>query len=962
MQTVLNQLRFLIIFSVISGFSIAQDDFSDDAVDGETVNLTGNVIDSKTGDAIAGANIVVEGTDLGAASDESGAYSIEDVTIGSSVTVTVVGYENVTKFADSSSLNFELTSKVIEMLELEVLASRADENTAVAYSNVSKEDLNLRLGSRDIPLALNTVPSVYATNQGGGAGDARINVRGFNQRNVAIMINGVPVNDMENGWVYWSNWDGLADATSSIQMQKGLSAVNLATPSIGGSMNIITDPTSQNKRGLFKQEIGAFGFLKSTLSYHSGLIMDGKLALSGTVVRKVGEGYRAGTWTDAWAYYFGASYNLNPSHRFEFYALGAPQRHGQSLYRQNIATYDTDFAKSLDDYNQDALVENGGKFSDAGIDFNQNVSDISDASQTILDNGSGQHWQMYSIRDGVDRHESGNLSERENFFHKPQVAINHYWTINNTTRLSSSLYWSGGMGGGTGTYGSIDRSPAVEGNNWWASSPWTWNWDKTIAYNDTSSSGSKGVLRNSNNRQSTIGVLSKINYDVNDNLKTQFGIDARSARIYHVKTIRDLLGGDYFINTDSDFDADNQQKGLGDPVDYNYTNTVGWLGFFGQAKYSSGPLTAYGMAGLTSVKYTHWNHFMRASDYNFSYVEEKDGSDASWVEAPGDDMGGNPGELYIEADPISTSQVKGGVLYDLGDALSFFEAIPYFGKLSNNTSAWFNFGLVDKAPIFDQVITDDTAQLSTNPTNEKFTAFEFGVNGNSNDGLMAIKTNFYYTLWSDRIATRTIQNLDGDDDIIFLTGIDQLHTGVEAELAMQVHPLVRVDLGVGLGNWRYVDDAKGRYKNYDGEEEEIEYTYYLKDLNVGDMPQTTLSVGFTVNPIDRATINFNYRYYSRNVSDWSPTSRTDENDTRSTWVAPSYGVLDIHGSYDIPYDVAGASPTFYLHIFNALDEVYIQDATDNSRYNAWGSNHYASDAEVFFGLPFRFNTGLSINF
>ena len=77
------------------------------------------------------------------------------------------------------------------------------------------------------------------------------------------MLNGVPVNDMENGWVYWSNWDGLADATSSIQMQKGLSAQNLATPSIGGSMNIITDPSGQKRRGLFKQEVGAFGFFKN---------------------------------------------------------------------------------------------------------------------------------------------------------------------------------------------------------------------------------------------------------------------------------------------------------------------------------------------------------------------------------------------------------------------------------------------------------------------------------------------------------------------------------------------------------------------------------------------------------------------------------------------------------------------------------------------------------------------------
>ena len=79
------------------------------------------------------------------------------------------------------------------------------------------------------------------------------------------MINGIPVNDMENGWVFWSNWDGVADATTSIQLQKGLSAQNLATPSIGGSMNIITDAAAQQRGGSFKQEVGAWGFLKSTL-------------------------------------------------------------------------------------------------------------------------------------------------------------------------------------------------------------------------------------------------------------------------------------------------------------------------------------------------------------------------------------------------------------------------------------------------------------------------------------------------------------------------------------------------------------------------------------------------------------------------------------------------------------------------------------------------------------------------
>ena len=57
--------------------------------------------------------------------------------------------------------------------------------------------------------------------------------------------------------------------------------------------------------------------------------------------------------------------------------------------------------------------------------------------------------------------------------------------------------------------------------------------------------------------------------------------------------------------------------------------------------------------------------------------------------------------------------------------------------------------------------------MSTNPKNEKFTAFEFGINSRSNDGTMAAKFNVYSTTWSDRIATRTVENVDGDEDIIY---------------------------------------------------------------------------------------------------------------------------------------------------------------------------------------------------
>ena len=976
-------LTFLFSLTLLS----AQDDFQD-ASESQVFNLVGSVMDG-SGSPLAGANVVVDDTENGAATDEDGKFVIEGVEAGASVTASMIGYEDQTLFADSEELNFSLTTITIQMSDIEVLASRAGENTPVAYTNISKEELNLRLGSRDIPLALDMVPSVYSTGQGGGAGDARINVRGFNQRNVAIMLNGVPVNDMENGWVYWSNWDGVADATSSIQMQKGLSAQNLATPSIGGSMNIITDPAAQERRGLFKQEVGAWGFLKTTASFHSGLMMNDRLALSGTIVRKVGDGYYQGTWTDAWAYYFGASFAMNDKHRFEFYALGAPQRHGQNRYKQNIASYDSEFAKSLDSYNEEALAENGGEFMEASRDFNQNVGFISEASQAILDAGSGQYFKMYSTFDGVKRHESDNLSERENFFHKPQVQLNHYFNINEQMSLFTSAYWSGGKGGGTGHYGDIARFDAEGVSDlraekhkfYYGPSPWVWDYDGTIAANassasdvviwqgDTVSRGDQesiGILRNSNNRQSTIGAISKLNYDVNNNLKAQVGLDWRTAQIYHVKTIRDLLGGQYYVNTDSDFDAPNQQKGLGDPIDYNFTNTVDWLGLFGQVEYTAGAITAYGMGGMTTVKYTYHDHFKAAANYDYSYAQEKDGSDLDWVAANGkDETGGNPGELYIEADPISTMQVKGGLMYDLGDAFSFFNVIPVFGKVYDNADLWFNFGLIDKAPVFDQVIQDWTGTMATDPANEKFTAFELGLNLSSNDGTMASKINFYSTQWDDRIQTKSVQDQgDSTDDIIvYLSGISQAHSGVELELAAQLNSMFRLDVGLGLGNWRFTDDASGTYR--DGSDE-VTYSYALKDLPVGDMPQTNLLLGLTVKPVEGATVQILHKTYMSHYSDWGLSSREygdgDTPNRANPWQAPDYSVMDIHASYDLPFEFRGANPALTLHVFNALGADYIQDAVDNSRYNGWDSSSSAEDAEVFFGLPTSFNLGLRVNF
>jgi len=909
-------------------------------------SVSGTVAD-ESGSPLAGANVVVEGTDLGAASLEDGTYSISIGEGSYTVTASVIGYQSSTASVDVSgdvTLDFSLAVSAVEMSALEVLASRAGEKTPVAHTTVVKEELEFRLGSQDLPMSLNLTPSVYATQQGGGAGDARINVRGFNQRNVAVMINGVPQNDMENGWVYWSNWDGVADASHSIQIQRGLSAVNLATPSIGGTMNIITDPATHEKGGKFKQESGAGGFLKTTLNYNSGLIGD-KLALSGAIVRKTGDGVIDKTWTDAWAYYFGASYALDSKNRFELYAIGAPQRHGQNLYKQNLGAYDADFAESVDGYDTEALgTEDGeGQFVDVGRFFNQNWSPISS------DYTGKQYWYMYGAKT-VDRHDPNFLNERENYFHKPLVNLNHYLTINDKTRLSSVLYWSGGSGGGTGTYGKIPTLDA-DGNLgdedykfYYGRGPWTRDWNTLVDYNsgdaDTvwvdksalarthgeGNNQSVGILRNSINRQSTIGLISKLNYDLSDALKLQFGLDWRTAGIEHAREVRDLLGGDYYVDFADDNSPDGKRVELGDIIAYHNETTVDWLGGFVQGAYASGPLSAYGMGGVSQIAYTYQDHFTVADE-------------------------------VIEADAIITTQFKGGAMYDITDGISVFG----------------NFGIVEKPPIMDNVIYFD-GTVASDPANEKFVSSEAGVSYSS--GFGAVKVSAYNTDWKDRNLTKSVtsgQGSSGDTDVIFLTGINQKHQGVEVEASTEVFDILRLDAIVSVGKWKFDGDADGNYQedefNEDGQvigQTTTPYSYALDGLFVGDMPQTSFALVGTVTPVKGLKLQAVYNQYDDNYSDWSPDAREYDGsdadaDREQVWQAPGYSKVDLHASYALP--ISGYDVSLFGHVFNATDAVFVQDAVDHSQYNSYGDKtHAAHNAEVFLGTPRYFNVGIAVSF
>ena len=210
-------------------------------------------------------------------------------------------------FAQESSTD----SKTILDVNLEevVVSSRVidvakERETPIAVSTISGQDVLLKTGNLEFPEVMNKTPGVYATKQGGGYGDSRISLRGFDQRNTSFLINGQPVNDMENGWVYWSNWQGLTDVASGIQIQRGLGASKLAVPSVGGTVSIFTKSAEKAEGGSYTTVVGNDGYFKNTVAYNTGLSENG-WSSSFLLSKWQGDGYIYNTSGEGWTY-FGA--------------------------------------------------------------------------------------------------------------------------------------------------------------------------------------------------------------------------------------------------------------------------------------------------------------------------------------------------------------------------------------------------------------------------------------------------------------------------------------------------------------------------------------------------------------------------------------------------------------------------------------------------------------------------------
>ena len=253
--------------------------------------VTGKIVD-ETGAPLIGASVTVPGTSQGVSTDVDGNFTLK--TDAKEIEISYVGYVPTKKPVTGPNARLgiiQMEPDAVALQDVIVMQSVAvQRKTPVAVSTVNAEEISYKLGGQEFPEILKSTPGVYVTKDGGGFGDSKINMRGFQAANVAVMVNGVPVNDMEWGGVYWSNWAGLSDVTRSMQTQRGLGASKISSPSVGGSVNIVTNGIEAKQGGTFSFGVGNDGLYSLSFSLSTGLTKSG-WALSVLGAKRWGDGY-----------------------------------------------------------------------------------------------------------------------------------------------------------------------------------------------------------------------------------------------------------------------------------------------------------------------------------------------------------------------------------------------------------------------------------------------------------------------------------------------------------------------------------------------------------------------------------------------------------------------------------------------------------------------------------------------
>lgn len=844
-----------------------------------TVN--GVVVDSETNEALIGASIVQVGTTNGTVTNANGEFFLTLKEGTQKLGITFIGYDpfqiDVKGKKDLGTIS--LTPSAVSLEDVVIVGSgiidlAADRMTPIASTVVSKIEIQSKaVGNVEFPEIMKNTPNVYVANQAGGFGDGQMFVRGFDQSNTAFLLNGQPINGMEDGKMYWSNWAGMSDIANAVDIQRGLGSSKLAISSVGGTINIVTKAT-EKKKGGYIRTLGGYGeYMKGTFAYNTG-IMENGWGISFLVDYWKGDRkYAEGTKGKGQNYFLSVGKQFD-NHNLNFMIFGAPQWHDQNYSKALGFSY-------YGYYDQDG---SGGD--------NPTIDDISRDEMKYNSN--------WGYLDGE------YMTWRRNFYHKPVMNLNWDWKISEQSSLSTVLYASFGRGGGTGAYGSSRQYN-------------TWDDDNQIdftaikATNESldgkiGSYGSAAALRASMNMHKWFGAVTNFNKEVNENFSYNIGADFRFYNGDHFRQLVDLLGlngwedsygryedGDYIVSNTYDANpwaALSNYAPEEDRIAYDNSEWINYQGVFGQAEYAGDNYSLFFQGALSNQSYKKEERF--SADHEQSETLNRQGFN-----------------------------VKGGGSYSLSEDHIVFVNVGFYSRQPFLDNIY-EYGSIEKRA--KEIENEKITGLEV--------GYKAKLGLRSNLILNAYWTkwaNRFQSASADDYVTPG--GVTVADAGIRMYNIGQIHKGVELEVNTYLTNAWSVRGYATFGDWTYDGSTPVEILDMDNNGQKMdEFDIDLNGAKVGEAPQMSLGFG-TAYSISGFRVYADLNYYNKlygfvDVEDMAVASLNDE--TYESEELDSYMVVDAGASYTI-FKNAGKALILRGNAKNLLNAKYFS-RKDNYGY------------------------------
>lgn len=788
-------------------------------------------------------------------------------------------------------------------------------NTPVFVTNL--EDGENSSGSAgNISGLLQSSRDVFAATAGFNFSPARFKIRGYQSDKTMILLNGIPMNDLETGYGTWYKWGGLNDITRYSETKNWLSDNPYHFGGIGGYSNIDARASAIRKGSRLSYAATNRSYSHRLMyTYGTGMQKNGWAFSMSASTRLAQEGYVEGTFYEAYGYFLAAEKQINKRHNLNLSILGAPTKRGKS----SISTLET--------------YELSG------------------------DNYYNSYWGYQTLADGSRVKRNSRTTDS----HMPIIALTHTWKINDNSALKTSLNSSFGKYGQTALnwydakdprpdyykylpsyYTSINDEVNAQKmfDNWQNEETRQIQWDDLYFANSKNlytlkdqdgnvlAEGlrSKYIVETRWNNLLSGGLSSVYSYQ-KDNFSLNTGVFGQIQRNHYYNTIDDLLGGDFWVDVnqfaEQDFiDPNAAQSDLQNPnrivkegdiyannyYIYNFNTTA-----FAQVNYETKKVDYYAAIELSDELFYREGLFQTGL-------------------FPDNSLGKSETQNFINY------AVKGGATYKVSSRQYITANAAYLTEAPTSRSAFIS-------PRTRNVMVDDLK-------NE--TIYTGDINYILRFPKLKMRLTYYYTERKDAIWSRSFYHDEYRSFVNYvMEDVDYFHQGIEFGIDGTIVGGLTGNAVVAVGQHLYNSRPQASiYVDNSAELIASDKTVYLQNYKIGGMPQSAASFGLKYNGKKYWFAGVNLNYFADIYLDPNPDRRTEESIAGFVESDPQYLETIEQTKLDNGYSLnLFAGKSFKINDYFLNLNVNVSNLTNNTNFITGGYEQLRFDTQNIEKFP-----------